>query len=315
MKLALIEQPVGFMKIFKELLAVAYTHNRIASIIHKLVQELDYENPKSFELKQLHLLNIVNHYVSGRRSLIRLKKCVDRFVANWSHGNFEITEMEQTLLAYLLFMRATVLKLPDEQLEFALFLMEDERLNNHSVEILFEFGAALNLVRPQPESIVKNYANYYLEHVYYLMLNTLVERELFYEGYKLLKRVEIASCTAMYQVIQGDKSEEALAYIEATVQRDITTVMQMPASQMMEAIQSWQALYRKPKTIYAKTAIITTKHIMNILKILFVNEQLDGFEKLLEVYKKYLEIPSSSKMLHQFLVDHIEHRSERYQPI
>ena len=86
------------------------TVNRTATILHKLTLEIDYNNPKSFELKQLHLLNIVNHFVSGRRSLQRLAKCIDQFTRNWSSGKFAITEKEQTLMYYLLFMRAAELR-------------------------------------------------------------------------------------------------------------------------------------------------------------------------------------------------------------
>lgn len=314
-KLDQIQKPVLFVKIYKDLLEAAFTRNRIASILHKHVQELDYDNPKSFELKQLHLLNIVNHYLSGRRSLVKLKKCIDRFEQSWSRGNFEITEMEQTLLTYLLFMRATVLKLEDEQIQYARFLIQDERLNNHSVEIYFEFGVILNLVRPQPESIIKYYPNYYLENLYYLILNTFVKRGLYEEAFQLIQHVELATCSAIYRVINGDNSEEALAGIEATIQRDIMTVMKYPPDLMMEAIQLWRKEMEWPKSSSSKLANLSVRHISNVLKTLFVNEQYDGFEKLLEVYKKYLHIPSYTTNLHQFLVQHVENESTRLQEV
>jgi hypothetical protein len=308
-KLEAIEQPIAFIRCFKQMLQAKCTANRSATIVHKLTVELDYYNPKSFELKQLHLLNIVNHYLSGRRSLQRLAKCIDQFTRNWSSGNFAITEKEQTLLYYLLFMRAAELKKEDELLRYAYELIEDEKLNTHSVEIFFEFGEILKLVQPMPLSIVKNNAEHYLEHVYALILQAFVEHQLYDDALHLLKQFELASCTSIYEVLNGSSDEAALAKIEATVQRDITAIMKKPANEMMDALTVWKQNYLNNPHHLSKIAKSTVKHIHSILKVLFITEQFDCFEKLMEVYKKYLEIPSYTNSLKQFIQDHLEKES------
>lgn len=309
-KLVAIEKPIAFIQCFKQMLQAKCTANRTATILHKLTIELDYINPKSFELKQLHLLNIVNHYLSGRRSLRRLAKCIDQFTQNWSSGNFAITEKEQTLMYYLLFMRATELKKDAEVLRYAYELIEDEKLNTHSVEIFFEFGEILKLVQPTPLSIVKNYAEHYLEHVYTLILHALVEHQLYDDALRLLKQFELASCTSIYEVLNGTSDEAALAKIEATVQRDITAIMKKPVSEMMEAITLWKGNYLNDSNQgLFKISKSTVKHIQAILKVLFITEQFDCFEKLMDVYKRYLEIPAYTDSLKQFIQAHLENKS------
>ena len=304
-----IEQPTAFMKIYKHYLSYHCTKNRIAVIIHQHVEQLDYENKKSFELKQLHIFNIINHYVSGRRSLKRLQKCIEQFKTHFAFGQYRVTEKEQTLFYYLLFMRAINLNLYEQKVVYAKALLENERLSEHAVEVFFEFGEALNVARPIPESIVKYYPDYYIEHVLYLIVQTFVEQEMYNDCFDVLKQYEMASCTAIYNVLNGDQTIEGLAKIEATVQRDIAQVLQMPPQKMMEAIQRWQEIYRLPKTAYNEIARYTVRHLMNILKTLFVVEQLDCFEKILDVYKKYLEMPRYTLQLHEFLLAKMDEKT------
>ena len=304
-----IGHPTAFMQLYKHYLSYHCTKNRIAMIIHQHVQQLDYENKKSFELKQLHILNIINHYVSGRRSLKRLHKCIEQFTSHFAFGRYAITDKEQTLFYYLLFMRAITLNLHEHKVVFAKALLENERLSEHAVEVFFEFGEALNVARPTPESIVKYYPHYYIEHVMYLIVQTFVEQEMYTDCLNVLKQYEMASCTAIYNVLNGDQTVEGLAQIEATVQRDIAQVLQMPPQKMMEAIQKWHELYRIPKTQYNEIARYTVRHLMNILKTLFVAEQLDCFEKILDVYKKYLEMPRYTALLHEFLLAKMDEKT------
>ncbi len=304
-----IEQPTAFMQLYKHYLSYHCTKNRIAIIIHQHVQQLDYENKKTFELKQLHIFNIINHYLSGRRSLKRLHKCIEQFTAHFAFGQYRVTEKEQTLFYYLLFMRAIHLNLHDHKVIYAKALLENERLSEHAVEVFFEFGEALKVARPIPESIVKYYPHYYIEHVMFLIVQTFVEQEMYNDCFDVLKQYEMASCTAIYNVLNGDQTVEGLAKIEATVQRDIAQVLQMPPQKMMEAIQKWQDLYRLPKTQYNEIARYTVRHLMNILKTLFVVEQLDSFEKILDVYKKYLEMPRYTSQLHEFLLAKMDEKT------
>ncbi len=307
-----IEQPTAFMQLYKQYLSYHCTKNRIAMIIHQHVLQLDYESKKSFELKQLHIFNIINHYVSGRRSLKRLHKCIEQFTSHFAFGQYSVTDKEQTLFYYLLFMRAITLNLHEHKVIYAKALLENERLSEHAVEVFFEFGEALNVARPIPESIVKYYPHYYIEHVMYLIVQTFVEQEMYNDSFDVLKQYEMASCTAIYNVLNGDQTIEGLAKIDATVQRDIAQVLQLPPQKMMEAIQRWHELYRIPKTQYNEIARYTVRHLMHILKTLFVVEQLDCFEKILDVYKKYLEMPRYTSQLHEFLLVKMDEKKSHF---
>lgn len=314
----LVKKPVHFihhlpacLKLFKQILQKHYTKNRVASIIHQLVTHIDYENKKSFELKQLHLFNILTHASSGKRSLKRLKKCIGQFEAQFLNGEYAITDKETVLLHYLLFYRAIQLHLSDEKLYYAYALTKDSELNNFAVEIFFDIEEVFPVIGPNPTSLVKYYPSYYLEFIYYHIIHTFVEAELYKEAYEILCTEEIASCTAIYEVLNGDRSTEALAQIEATVQRDILEVYRLPAAKMMEAISEWHSDYQRRSSKSYAIASYTGRHVINILKTIFVCDELDCFEKLLEVYKKYLHIPSATEQLHQFLIEQIEEKSSQ----
>lgn len=309
-KLDTITNPLQFFRIFKSMLSAECTSNRAATIIHKLIHELDYQNPKSFELKQLHIYNMLNHYLSGKRSLVRLEKCIEQFTANWKSGNFGMTEKEQTLIHYLLFMRAVQLKKPTEVLYYTHLLLEEDRLSTYSVEIFLEFGDILKLVQPNEHALLKFYPAYYLEHVYSLMLHTYVENEQYEAALHLLKHQELASCAAIYESLNNERISAPLAQIEATIQRDIVRIMHMQPNEMMRAIKMWRDAYLNEPDLL-RIAKSSAKHVQTILKVLFVTEQFDAFEKLMDVYKKYMEIPSYTNALKIFIQQRLEqNRSE-----
>ena len=85
--------------------------------------------------------------------------------------------------------------------------------------------------------------------------------------------------------------------------------MKKPANEMMEAITLWKQHYLNDPQHLTKIAISTVKHTHCILKVLFMTEQFDCFEKLMEVYKKYLEITSYTNSLKQFIQSHLENES------
>lgn len=89
--LSAIERPLQMMRTFKMMLQPQFSKNRVATMIHKLVQRIDYENPKSYALKQLHLFNICSHFTSGRRHFRKLRKCVANVQSEWNQGALRST--------------------------------------------------------------------------------------------------------------------------------------------------------------------------------------------------------------------------------
>ncbi|MEK4384367.1 Fe-S-cluster redox enzyme [Solibacillus sp. FSL W7-1464] len=299
--LMMIMRPVELMKDFKALLAGQLTANRIATIIHKLVQKIDFENPKSDEVKQLHLLNVRTHFTSGRRHMLKLRKCVQALLENWSTGKFALNTKEQTLLGYMLFQEAVYKRNYRSILLQGMYLIEEERINNHAIELVVEYADVLSSMNPQPDTLVKDYRKNYLEHVFYELVNSVVKEEQFELGMELLKNYELASCTTIFQLLHAEEKETMLHLIEATVQRDIALSVDGSPQNIRESIIIWQQHALKKDSAYYNISEMTSQHICNLLKILFWAEEDILVEKLLAVYKKYLLIPHHFQYLRQFI--------------
>lgn len=299
-----ISRPVELMATFKALLAEQLTVNRVATIVHKLIQKIDFENPKSDELKQLHLLNVRTHFTSGRRHMLKLRKCIYALQRNWSTGEFALNNKEYTLLGYMLFQEAVFKKDYRNILMQGMYLIEEERLNNHAIELVVEYTDVLSSMNPQPDALVKHYRKNYIEHVFYELIDSVVKEEKFEQGIELLRNYELATCTVIFELLQSDDYEDILHKIEATVQRDIANLVDGSIHKVRESLATWQIEYLDPRSPYNAIALMTSQHICNLLKILFYAEEDNLVEKLLAVYKKYLLVPAHFYNLRQF----IEHR-------
>lgn len=300
-----IENPLTLMTNLKVHLRKILTVNRTATILHKLIQQLDYENPQSFQLKQLHLLNVRNHFTSGRRHLLKLKKCIQQVEASWGTGKWALNEKERTLLSYILLQEAIVKKERENIIEYGLFLIEQDRLNDHAVELLVEYSDVLTSMKPQPEALVKNYEANYLESVFYVVMDALVQEKQFSTVFRLLQEHELASCTAIYDVLNTSTATEILHKIEATVQLDIAFLVDGSTHYILDSVRVWQEQYVSPKSPYWQVAEMTSRHVCNVLKTLFAEEQFEVFEKLMSVYKKYLFIPAHAERLRDFIEESI----------
>lgn len=306
-----ISQPIMLLKMFMRQLKECMSNANAALVMNELTSIIDYTNRKSLTLKQVHLLNLFVQFNGGKRALLRIEKRIDYLQEQYSNEPFMLSELEHTLIDYLMFIRAENLQLADERLHYGKRLIVDNRLNEFAVEMYLAMEDSLHQLRPTPNSLVKLYPSYFLEFIYAKMLQTFVDAELFDESYYILKNYEIASCNAIFHVLNGDVSEEALAQIEATVQRDIIYIIKYPAGQMMEAIQLWKDEYLNEKSPFYPIAMHSAGHVINILKTLFVKEELDCFEKLFEVYKKYFNFPEHTLLLHNFLIRHIDEKTSQ----
>ena len=295
-----IERPQQLMQRFKALLQPHFSRNRVTTIIHKVVQQVDLENPKSYVLKQLHLFNVGLHFSSGRRHLKKLRKCIAHVQAEWNEGPFALNEKEQTLLSYMLFREAITRHDNEAIIQHGLYLIEEERLSNHAIELVVDYEDVLQSMNPQPQALVKSYRENYLEHLFFVLLNTLVKEEQWTEAFALITSYELASCTAIFELLQ-DQDPEMLHLIEATAQQDIAVLVDGTTQIIRESLVSWQTYHLQKGSPYYEIALHTSQHLCNILKILFNAEQDLLVEKLLAVYKKYMLIPAHFENLRQFI--------------
>lgn len=296
-----LERSTQLMRTFQLLLQHHLSVNRIATIIHKLTQHIDYENPKSYDLKQLHLFNICLHYTSGRRHFKKLRKCVLQVQRDWSQGVFALNNQEQTLLAYMLFQEALFRKDHAAILENGSYLIEEDRLSNHAIGLVVDYAAIFNSLNPQPHALVKDYKANYLEQVFFELVNAFVEQNQLANAWKLIQHYELATCTVIFELLHEENPQPMLHKIEAEVQQDIAVLVDGTTHIIRDSLATWQEHYLMKKGPYYEVANRTSKHVCNLLKILFYAEQDALVEKLLAVYKKYLIVPAHFANLRQFI--------------
>lgn len=304
-----IEQPVTLMQQFRGTIQQLVTKNRAATILHQLINRLEQNNGRSLQLKQLHLMDVVSHFTSGRRHFMKLKKRIAQINARWGEGKWALTDKEKTLLAYLLLSEAASRKDTDQVVLYGSFLIEDDRLNNHAVELMLEYSDALTQLKPQPHTLVKAYSDNYVEFVFYTVIHALVQKQQYNQVLALLKEHEIASCTAIYRYLNTPFEPDLLHKIEANVQQDIANIVHGSLQHIRHSLDIWLANYNNKKSPYIKIAKMTSKHLCNILKTLWATEQFELFEKLMEIYKKYLFIEAHFKQLRSFVAS-FDHSSE-----
>ncbi len=301
-----ISQPMLLMQHYKEQLMKFTGRNRVATTIHQLIQHIHQKNERSLKLKQLHLLNVMIHFTSGNRHFRKLKKLIRQVELGWCSGEWILTERERMLFAYILMKEAAVRKDAGHVIRHGLYLIDEDRLNNYAVEIILEYGHALHILKPQPMTLVKAYNTNYLEHAFYMIIQSLVQVEDFNQVIKLLTEHEIASCKAIYNYFNEPFDEHVLHKIEATVQQDIAFLIDESPRNIRKSIDSWREQYASPTSSYYSIAKMTSRHVCNLLKALFATEQYELFEKLMEVYKKYLLIEPHYKELRDFVASYVE---------
>lgn len=69
---------------------------------------------------------------------------------NWSTGTFALNTKEQTLLGYMLFQEAVYKRDYRSILLQGMYLIEEERINNHAIELVVEYADVLSSMNPQP---------------------------------------------------------------------------------------------------------------------------------------------------------------------
>lgn len=297
------------IKHFKLLLESHFTLNQSVIITNHLVSYLDNENLRSYQLKELHLYNLISHFNGGKRHFRKVESLIEEIIASWGIGKWALSEKEYTLLYYIQAITAAEHNDTARVIEYGKYLIANDRLINHAIELFLEFSDVLPNLKPEPNNLVKRYDKNYLEQIFYILIDALVQNRKFHEVVALLKQHEIASCKSVYEYLNREQfDQDAIFKIEATVQRDIAYLVHNSPQHVVQSRDIWLQNYQDEKSPYFDMAFMTSKHLCNILKSLFVTEHYELFEKLMEVYKKYLKIEIHFEELRDFISAQVKSR-------
>jgi len=302
-----IDDSNHLMKELKYQLEKQYTQNKCVSIINELINIIEFNNPHSFQLKELQLLNVTTHYNGGKRHRQKLKKIIEDIYSTWGDGRWALTEKEDTVLSYMLAIDSYKQEDYDSTITYGEYLIEQDRLNNHAIELILEYGEVVPNIKPEPTTLIKRYNKNYIEKIFYILIDAYIQKQQFENVIRLLQEYEIASCTAIYNYLnQVQFDENSLHHIEASVQRDIIFIVDPAPQHIMQSIETWHTHYQNENSPYYEIAIMSSQHICNILKALFATERFELFDKLMEVYKKYLIIDIHFKELRDFVAVYVK---------
>lgn len=300
-----IQNPLELVKLFNEQLQSLYSLNQSVAITNKLIQFLDYENPRSYWLKEFHIFNVIIHFQGGKRHQKKLKKLVTHIYNSWGDGKWQLSEKERTLLAYIMTVDCFQNKEIQNTIEYGQYLISQDRLTNHAIELLLDYSNVLPNMKPEPTSLVKRYDQNYLEQIFFILISALIETEQYDQVMQLLKEHEIASCSAIFDYLNDEQNKDLLFKIEAAVQVDIAFIVDNSPKHIMQSIEKWKKVYQQKKSDYYLVANMTSIHVCNILKACFATKHYNLFDRLMEIYKKYLQIDDHFENLREFIKNFI----------
>lgn len=300
-KIEQIQNVVALMKQFHNHLQKNYTKSQSVAITNSLIEQIDYYNTRSYLLKELHIFNIMNHFNGGKRHFKKIRKMIPKAIESWRNGHWIMTEKEQTLLTYMLVIDTYQSKEIDKTIQYGQQLIKKERLNDYAIELLLDYSDALPNLKPEPRTLVKHYDNNFLEQTFFILIDALVQKERYDEVISLLKKYDIVSCQAIYNYFNSTPfNNDLLHQIEATVQRDIALIVDQSLHHVSGSIEKWLLQYKQVNN-YISISEMTSKHVCNLLKSLFATQHYDLFEKLMEIYNKYLKIDDHFENLKEFV--------------
>ena len=270
--------------------------------LDKCITYVDNKNPSCLAKKQLQLYQIVAHYMWTENDFRKVRELIASFEVEWRYSMYALTEKEKVLISYILLNVAHKEKHVEEVIQYGEYLLDDERLNNYAIEIMLEYKELLPNIKPTPQAIVKNYANNYLENLYAMLLQNYVQTGNYSKGLKLLKEQALVSSKKIHEALVYKKySHEQFIAIESAIQKDIAIQVNNSLQQIGASVEEWRQHYRDPEAPYYYTAQSSSLNMMNILKVLFVMEQYELFEKLMEMYKKYLLVDEHFEEMRLFI--------------
>lgn len=270
--------------------------------LDKCITYVDNRNSSCLAKKQLQLYQIVAHYMWAEGELGNVRELIASFEVEWRYSMYALTEKEKVLITYILFNVAHQEQQEDDAIQFGEYLLDDERLNNYAIEIMLEYKELLPKMKPTPQAIIKNYENNYLENLYAILLQYYVQKGSYESGFKLLQEHALASSKKIYEALVHKKyTNEQFVAIESAMQKDIAMQVNNSLQQIGASLEEWRRHYLDADAPYFFVTQSSSLHMMNVLKILFVTEQYELFEKLMEMYKKYLLVDEHFEEMRQFI--------------
>ena len=292
-----IQESSKLMQELQKALLINYTKKQTAKTIHKLVTYLTAQNEKSFTLKHLELFNVLSHFTGGRRHKQKLQKLTLQLYERWREGEWRLSEKEQALTTYLLMCAAYEKRDYKMTRECGYYLLQNNRIYNHAVEILIEYEHFLNSFNPQTSSLIKNYKANYLEYAFYMLIHACTQLKQFKEVHTLLRDYESSCCTALYSYFNDE--ERGMDYtivFEEMMRADIAGIVGKPSEE--KSVAHWQANYLGDYKNVVKT---TSKILCNILKMAHVLGDQQLFWILYPLYEKYVYVPAHAGELKRFM--------------
>ena len=296
-----------FMRYFTDSLQKSNAHvynfsRNYKKNLDKCITYVDNQNPSCLAKKQLHLYQIVTHYLLAEKDFQRVRELIAFFEIEWRYAMFALTEKEKVLIAYILFNVANKEQKAEEVIQYGEYLLDDERLNNYAIEIMLEYKELLPNIKPTPQAVIKNYASNYLEHLYAILLQNYVYTGNYSKGLKLVKEQVLVSSKKIHEaLVHKNYTPEQFIAIESSIQKDIAILVNNSLQQIGASLEEWRRHYRDPEAPYYATVQSSSRNMINILKVLFVTEQYELFEKLMEIYKKYLLIDEHFEEMRLFI--------------
>lgn len=307
-----IQNPLDLINQFKQYIQSFMTQSQVISTMNHFIQKIDYKNPRSYVLKEFHLLNISLHFIGGKRHYKKIHKLIAEVVKTWEAGEWALTEKEETLLSYILAVDGAKHGDTEKTIAYGKYLITNDRLINHSIELLIDYGKVLPNLKPEPESLVKRYDQNYLEQIFFIVIDALVKKGQYGDVLQLLKEYEIASCTSIYECLNTEAfNKDLLLKIEAAVQRNIAYIVDQSHQHVMQSIEKWLEQYKEAESPLYPIARMTSTHVCNLLKTFFATEQFELFEQLMSIYKKYLMLQEDFENLRDFVVSFMEKKTSQ----
>ncbi|MER1999094.1 MAG: hypothetical protein ABS882_04905, partial [Lysinibacillus sp.] len=217
----------------------------------------------------------------------------------WKRGKHALTIKERTLLSFMAMgiahTRGQWKRVADE----ARFLLKQDRFMDVAIELIIEYGELLEIAKPQPEAFIKNYRTSVFENFFFMYFEALTQLNEHKYAIEVLYKYEIASTSSIFHYLQQPTVENFIA-IEAAMQKNIALNIDQSVSYVKQSIDKWVAEYEQ-----LPEAWISSKYLCFLLETFFICEHFELFERLMDMYLKYIKFEEHYDCLKQRISVHM----------
>lgn len=287
-----------------ELAQRSFSVNKVCEQLQLLMDHFLKRQPKSMQLKVFCMTEVLYRFTKGSKQYPYVLRRMAQLKLMWKRGKWALSVKERTLFAYIAMNIAYEKRQWKKVSDEANFLLKQDRIIDAAVEFIVEYGRFLQPVQPQPEALIKNYRTNVLENFFYMYIEALTKQKKYTLAFDILKNYEMATMTSLYRYLHEPSSENLIA-IEAAFQKNIALLIDDSVSYIKQSLEKWYNEY----TIRVD-AFISSHYICYLLEILFVCEQYELFERLMEVYSKYMKFDAHYERLKQQVAVDLQQKQE-----